>query len=134
MAEKIQSHGMSVTLESPEGALLVEAYGDGGFRLMGRRVEGSLFVRESGFFPVSMMTLADLKPADIDTLVAEHGTPEILLIGTGASMALLPREIRLHLEEKNIGYDVMSTGAAARTFNVLIIEGRDVAAILLQVP
>ena len=134
MADKIQSHGMSVTLESPEGALLVEAYGDGGFRLMGRRVEGSLFVKESGFFPVSMLELADLKPSDIDALVSEHGTPEILLIGTGTSMTLLPREIRLHLEEKNIGYDVMSTGAAARTFNVLTIEGRDVGALLLQVP
>ena len=134
MAEKLQSHGMSVTLESPEGVLLVEAYGDGGFRLMDRRVEGSLFVKESGFFPVHVEVLADLKPADIDALVHEHGMPEILLIGTGASMTLLPKEIRLHLEENNIGYDVMSTGAAARTYNVLAIEGRNVAALLLQVP
>ncbi len=134
MADKLQSHGMSVTLESPEGVLLVEAYGDGGFRLMERRVEGSLFVKESGFFPVEAEVLADLTPVNIDALVHEHGMPEILLIGTGPSMTLLPKEIRLHLEENNIGYDVMSTGAAARTYNVLAIEGRNVAALLLQVP
>ena len=125
---------MSVTLESPEGALLVEAYGDGGFRLMERRVEGSLFVRKEGFFPVNVAEFADLTPSHIDALVEEYGSPEILLIGTGLSMALLPKELRLHLEELGIGYDVMSTGAAARTFNVLTIEGRDVAALLLQVP
>ncbi len=134
MTNKVQSHGMSVTLERPEGSLLVEAYGDGGFRLMERRVEGSLFVRESGFFPVDADDLASLNRTHIDSLMAEHGTPEILLIGTGADMALLPRALRLHLEEQGIGYDVMSTGAAARTYNVLTIEGRNVAALLLQVP
>lgn len=134
MTDKVQSHGMSVTLESPEGALLVEAYGEGGFRLMGRRVEGSLFVKESGFFPVDVANLSALASSDVDTLVAEHGEPEILLIGTGADMALLPKALRLHLEAIGLGYDVMSTGAAARTYNVLRIEGRNVAALLLQVP
>lgn len=134
MADKVQSHGMSVSLESPDGALLVEAYGDGGFRLMGRRVEGSLFVREGGFFPVDVPELAGLGHAHVDALIAEHGMPEILLIGTGETMALLPKALRLHMEEQGIGYDVMSTGAAARTYNVLTIEGRNVAALLLQVP
>ncbi len=134
MADKVQSHGMSVTLESPEGVLLVEAYGEGGFRLMGRRVEGSLFVKETGFFPVEVNELSDVEPATIDGLIAEHGKPEILLIGTGEQMALLPKALRLHLEQESVGYDVMSTGAAARTYNVLTIEGRDVAALLLRVP
>lgn len=134
MADHIQSSGISVKLESPDDTLLVEAYGDGGFRLMGRRVEGSLFVRESGFFPFPVDALASLTAAHIDEVLAEHGMPEILVIGTGADMALLPKALRLHLEQNNTGYDVMSTGAAARTFNVLTIEGRNVAAILLQVP
>ena len=134
MTDKVQSHGMSVTLESPDGALLVEAYGEGGFRLMGRRVEGSLYVKETGFFPVSADDLAGVESATIDGLVAEHGKPEILLIGTGEQMTLLPKALRMHLEEQGIGYDVMSTGAAARTYNVLTIEGRDAAALLVQVP
>lgn len=134
MSDRIQSHGMSVQLESAEDALLVEAYGDGGFRLMGRRVEGSVFVRQSGFFPFDVDELVSMRESHIDELVETHGMPEILLIGTGADMALLPKPLRLHLEKNNIGYDVMSTGAAARTFNVLTIEGRNVAAILLQVP
>lgn len=124
---------MSVKLESAEDVLLVEAYGDGGFRLMGRRVEGSIFVLHSGFFPFDADALAALTPAHIDAVLAEHGQPEILLIGTGEAMALLPKALRLHLDKNNIGYDVMSTGAAARTYNVLAIEGRSVSAILLKV-
>lgn len=134
MAAKYQAPGISVELESPEDALLVESYGAGGFRLMGRRVEGSLFVRESGFFPFPADDLAGLQPGHIDDALAPHAKPEILLIGTGAEMMLLPKPLRLHLEERDIGYDVMSTGAAARTYNVLTIEGRNVAAILLTVP
>lgn len=134
MADKIQSSGISLTLESPEEVLLVEAYGDGGFRLMDRRVEGSVFVRESGFFPFAVDTLDALTANDIDEALAPYETPEILIIGTGADMALLPKALRLHLDKNGIGYDVMSTGAAARTYNVLTIEGRNVAALLLQVP
>lgn len=134
MAAKYQGAGISVELESPEDTLLVEAYGDGGFRLMGRRVEGSLFVRESGFFPFPAAELSTLEAAHIAKALADFPDPEILIIGTGPEMALLPKALRLHLEEQGIGYDVMSTGAAARTYNVLTIEGRNVAAILLQVP
>lgn len=134
MADKYQSSGITVKLESPDDTLLIEAYGDGGFRLMDRRVEGSVFVRESGFFPFSVDDLAALTAADIDGALAPYPLPEILIIGTGPDMALLPKDLRLHLEQNNIGYDVMSTGAASRTYNVLTIEGRNVAAILLQVP
>lgn len=134
MADKIQSSGISITLESPEEVLLVEAYGDGGFRIMERRVEGSVFVRESGFFPFEVDTLDGLSADHIDRALAPHETPEILIIGTGVDMALLPKELRVHLDKNGIGYDVMSTGAAARTYNVLTIEGRNVAALLLQVP
>ena len=134
MADKYQSSGVTVKLESPDDTLLIESYGDGGFRLMGRRVEGSVFVRESGFFPFAVDNLSALAPADIEGALAPHPSPEILLIGTGPDMALLPKELRLYLEQNSIGYDVMSTGAASRTYNVLTIEGRNVAAILLQVP
>ena len=134
MADQYQSSGITVSLESPEGVLLVEAYGDGGFRFLGRRVEGSVFLRESGFFPFPVSELASLEPDHVDAALAPHPETEILIIGTGADMALLPKPLRLHLDAKGIGYDVMSTGAAARTYNVLTIEGRNVAAILLQVP
>jgi uncharacterized protein len=133
VTDKVQSSGISIKLESPEETLLVEAYGDGGFRLMGRRVEGSVFVRESGFFPFAVDELGALTVDAIDQALAPHETPEILIIGTGADMELLPKELRLHLDKNGIGYDVMSTGAAARTYNVLTIEGRNVAALLLRV-
>lgn len=134
MADKIQSGGITVELESPNDVLLVEAYGDGGFRLMERRVEGSVFVVGTGFFPFVPTELSEIDTSHIDEVITRHGVPEILLIGTGEEMCLLPKALRLHLDSRDIGYDVMSTGAAARTYNVLAIEGRRVAAILLQVP
>lgn len=134
MTERYQASGVTLSLESPENTLLVEAYGDGGFRLMGRRVEGSLHVNEAGFFPFPPMSLAEITPEQLDAVVAATEGLEILIIGTGADMLLLPKALRIHLEERGIPYDIMSTGAAARTFNVLRLEGRQVAAVLIQVP
>ena len=134
MAERYQASGVTLSLESPDDTLLVEAYGDGGFRLMGRRVEGSLHVNEAGFFPFAAETLDEVTPDQLDAVVAATEGLEILIIGTGADMLLLPKPLRIHLEERGVPYDIMSTGAAARTFNVLRIEGRQVAAVLIQVP
>lgn len=131
---KYKSSGFSVELESPDDALLVEAYGDGGFRLLERRVEGSIYVTGDGFFPVEAQTFADLTTDHLDRVIAAIESPEILIIGTGANMEMLPKHLRLHLVERGVGYDVMSTGAAARTYNVLKIEGRRVLALLIQVP
>ncbi|WP_262696379.1 Mth938-like domain-containing protein [Kordiimonas aquimaris] len=133
MANKIQSGGITVELESPDDALLVEAYGDGGFRLIEKRVEGSIFVNGEGFFPIAAQSFDALTTDEIDAAIATLNEPEILLIGTGETMQLLPKRLRMHLEAKNIGFDVMSTGAAARTYNVLKIENRRVLAILIQV-
>lgn len=134
MADRYQASGVTLSLESADDALLIEAYGDGGFRLMGRRVEGSLHVTESGFFPFEPNSIEEVTPEQVDAVVAATEGLEILLIGTGADMLLLPKALRVHLEEQNIPYDIMATGAAARTFNVLRLEGRNVAAILIQVP
>lgn len=134
MTNKVKSGGITVELESPDDALLVEAYGDGGFRLIEKRVEGSIFVNGDGFFPIAAQTFDTLTADQIDTAIVTLDEPEILLIGTGETMQLLPKSLRVHLESKSIGFDVMSTGAAARTYNVLKIEGRRVLAILIQVP
>lgn len=134
MADKVQSGGITVELESPDDTLLVEAYGGGGFRLIEKRVEGSIFVNGEGFFPIDAHAFEALTINEIDAALETVNALEILLIGTGETMQLLPKALRLHLESKSIGYDVMSTGAAARTYNVLKIEGRRVLAILIQVP
>lgn len=114
--------------------MLVEGYGSGGFKFEGRRVEGSTFVNAAGYWPLDVSTLEDLSGPDISQAIERSGSnPEMVLIGTGAQMQLLPKALREYLEAEAIGYDVMDTGAAARTFNVLRLEDRPVAALLLAV-
>ncbi|MFC4346918.1 Mth938-like domain-containing protein [Kordiimonas lipolytica] len=133
MADKIRQSGFIMEQQADEDLLLIEAYGDGGFRLMERRVEGGVLVLPTGFYPMDAETLADLTPAHFSKIVDEAPRPEIVLVGTGAKMQLLPAAIREHLEAANIGYDIMDTGAAARTYNVLLMEQRRVACVLLPV-
>jgi uncharacterized protein len=57
--------------------------------------------------------------------------PEVVLIGTGKTQVFLPPAIQVHFFRQNIGFEVMTTDAACRTFNVLVSEGRQVVAALL---
>lgn len=73
--------------------------------------------------------LADLKEDDFSILL-EH-SPELVLIGTGAVSEFAPRDLMFAFARRGIGFEVMDTAAAARTFNVLAGEGRRVAAVLI---
>ncbi len=66
--------------------------------------------------------------ADLSLLIATN--PELIVIGTGSEQILPNRELMFAMARQGIGLEMMDTPAAARTFNVLITEGRSVAAIL----
>ncbi len=59
--------------------------------------------------------------------------PEIVILGTGASQRFPPREIPAAFHSRSIGFEVMDTGAACRTYNIIMAEGRSVAAALLMI-
>jgi len=65
---------------------------------------------------------------DFADLLAD--SPAIVVLGTGSSNIFAPRELVFAFARQNIGFEVMDTKAAARTFNVLAGEGRAVAAVL----
>jgi len=73
--------------------------------------------------PVHSLTESDFEP-----LLAT--APEIVLLGTGRTNVFLPRELLFAFARRGIGLESMDTAAAARTFNVLASEGRQVAAVL----
>ncbi len=134
MAEVIKAGGFILEQQgADDDLLLVEAYGNGGFRLMGRRVEGGVIVLPTGFYPIAAENIGDLAPADLERAATAEEKPEIVLVGTGKSMSLLPAAVRQYLEAQGLGFDIMDTGAAARTYNVLLMEGRRVACLLLPV-
>ena len=74
------------------------------------------------------LSLAELDVARLEPLLAH--APDVLIIGTGWSSVLPPRDLMFALARKNIGLEVMDTPAACRTFNILVAEDRQPAALL----
>tara|TARA_R110002072_G_scaffold80424_1_gene184866 strand:+ start:3371 stop:3727 length:357 start_codon:yes stop_codon:yes gene_type:complete len=68
---------------------------------------------------------------DADPLLALAGQIDVLLIGTGAQIAPIPAALRTRLDDAGIGVEIMASATACRTYNVLLSEGRRIAAALL---
>jgi uncharacterized protein len=78
--------------------------------------------------PWQSVTLAELTEEHFAVLLTH--SPELILVGSGAKNEFPPRELMFAFARIGIGLEVMDTAAAARTFNVLAMEGRRVAAVL----
>ena len=115
------------------GRAPIDAYGNGGFRFAGMSHRGSLLCLPSGIHGWEPADPSKLAPDDFEKVLAEAGTIEILLVGTGPELKRLPADLRDALRAKGISSDPMSTGAAVRTFNVLLAEDRAVAAAFVAV-
>ena len=114
----------------------IESYGLGGFRFVGLdglSHRGSLLALPSGMWAWPAVTLADLTPAAFAPVAAEVASIDMLLVGTGRDLAPLPAPLRAWLREVGLRADPMATGAAVRTWNILLGERRRVAAALLAV-
>jgi len=120
--------GLEMRQEHADDLALIDGYGDGGFRVKGRRFEGSIVISPQGVWPVEVDDKGE--PTDHFLEVLSLEKLDLLLVGRGSALQPLPKEMRLSLEKAALAYDCMDTGAAARTYNVLLIEGRRVAAIL----
>lgn len=115
------------------GRAPVEAYGNGGFRFADMSHRGSILCLPSGIYGWEPADRAALQEGDFDKVLAEAGVVRILLVGTGDDLKPLPKALRETLRQKGIAADPMSTGAAVRTYNVLLAEDRAVAAALIAV-
>jgi uncharacterized protein len=113
----------------------IEAYGRGGFRFGDMSHRGSILILPSGVhaWKAAATDGAQLTLDDFATVAAEAGLIDVLLIGTGTQSALLPKALREGLATAGLRADAMSTGAAVRTYNVLVEEDRKVAAALIAV-
>ena len=115
------------------GRAPIEAYGNGGFRFADMSHRGSILALPSGIEAWDVAGVDAITPEALARLIGEAGDIEILLVGTGETMRPLPPGIRAALEAAGLYPDLMSTGAAVRTFNVLLSEQRAVAAALIAV-
>lgn len=117
---------MRLTELEYDDARPVEGYGPGFFRIAGEALQAPLLVTASGARSWGGME-------DTQTLLALAGEVDVVFIGTGDEIAHLPADLRRRLEEAGIGAEAMNSPAACRTYNVLVSEGRRVAAALLPV-
>ena len=115
------------------GRAPVEAYGNGGFRFAGMSHRGSILCLPSGVHEWLPSDAKLFTPDDFSRVLAEAAQIEILLVGTGTDLRPLPVALRQAFREAGIMADPMSTGAALRTYNVLLAEDRAVAAALIAV-
>ena len=104
----------------------VEGYGPGFFRVGGKVVEGPVLTGPTG-------TQNWGGYDDLQTLQPLAGEVDVLFVGTGAEIAHLPAGFRQALEDLGLGVEVMSSPSAARTYNVLLSEGRRIALAMIPV-
>lgn len=124
---------MEITPLIPEGRQVVESYGNGRFRISGRLIEHSVLVMPTATFPWGATDMSGLTFDSLAPLLDADPPVEVLLVGCGARLVALPPALKTALRARGIGADPMDTGAACRTYNVLMAEGRRVAAALLAV-
>jgi uncharacterized protein len=109
------------------GRQIIERYSAAGFRIGGVMHRGPVLVfpERTLAWPAAALTTDALNP------VVEHGGIELLLLGLGRRMSPVDPALRIAMKRRGIAIEAMDTGAACRTYNVLLAEDRRVAAALL---
>ena len=118
---------------TPAGVNIFTGYGPGYVIISERRCEGPVIVLPEFIIePWAASDVASLTHASF-AAVAPHA-PEVILLGTGSRLRFPPGQLIRALAADRIGLEVMDTPAACRTYNILVAEGRKVAAALLFDP
>lgn len=115
------------------GRAPIDAYGNGGFRFADMSHRGSILCLPSGIHGWEPADPLALTVEDMPRVLADVGQIEILLVGMGKELRPIPKPLKEALKAAGISADPMSTGAAVRTYNVLLAEDRAVAAALIAV-
>lgn len=124
---------MSAASARYPGRAPIDAYGNGGFRFAEMSHRGSILCLPSGIYAWPPSRPDELGPGAFAPVLAEQDALELLLLGTGPGQHLPPAEVRRAFTQAGIALEAMSTGAACRTYNVLLAEGRPAGAALLAV-
>ncbi|WP_421849154.1 Mth938-like domain-containing protein [Oricola sp.] len=115
------------------GRAPIDAYGSGGFRFADMSHRGSILCLPSGVHGWDVSEASTLSAVSLQRVFDEADGIEVLLIGMGPDFARVPPDLQAELREAGVVTDAMSTGAAVRTYNVLLAEDRAVAAALIAV-
>ncbi len=118
---------------APERPPAIEGYGAGGFRVDGVIHQGSLIVLPTRIVEWPIAGFAEVDERSLPPSLFGDAQVELLLLGCGAHMQRVPSPLREALRAVGTVVEPMDTGAAVRTYNVLLGENRQVAAALVAV-
>lgn len=125
---------MDVTPRISADSKVIQSYKNGEFKVSGDVYQGGVLVFPDDVRPWTIhKNVADLDISDLQVIIDAKPDFEVLLLGTGNDFAFLPPELSAHLKQHGISAECMNTGAACRTFNVLLTEGRKVCAAMLPI-
>ena len=122
---------MDITPLVGAGQQIIQAYGEGRFRIAGNSYDAAVIV-----FPARTLAWDASRPLTVESfrsLLDAADTLDVVLWGCGAAVGADDLALRRALKAAGLSVDIMDTGAACRTYNVLLAEGRRVAAVLLPV-
>lgn len=122
-----------VTPLIPAERQVIQGYGDGMFRISGIVHEGSVIVLPERTLAWGIAAAGAITLESLEAVTNAEPEVEVLLLGCGASSASIGRALRTTLKQHRIAVEIMDTGAACRTYNVLLSEERRVAAALIAV-
>jgi uncharacterized protein len=111
----------------------IDTYGNGGFRFAGMSHRGSLLCLPDGIWAWPVQGLTALSEAVLESVFARAGRLDLFLIGAGHDPWVLADPLRARFREAGISVDCTTTGAAVRTYNILLSENRRVGAGLIAV-
>jgi uncharacterized protein len=126
---------MAAGLDSPHlpTPAQIDAYGNGGFRFGGMSHRGSLLCLPDGIWAWPVKNVSELMLAALLPVFERGEVLDVFLIGIGRDPWPLPERLRVRFRELAISVDTMPTGAAVRTYNILLAENRRVGAGLIAV-
>lgn len=121
---------IDITPLLPKGSQIIKSYG-GGFKVADCNYRGSIIVFPERTVKWQAATAHEITIDSLDEAV--NGGCGILLVGCGRDFLAPPPLLRQELKRKGVVLEWMNTGAACRTFNILLAEGRQAAAALIAV-
>ena len=116
-----------------EGRNIIQSYGNGKFQISDKKYDHSVLVFPDLIIPWSPIDTNNLIVDDFKKVLTVRPSVELLLLGCGKTTRFLPLPLRDELKEMGLVLEPMDTGAACRTFNVLLGENRRIAAALMLV-
>jgi uncharacterized protein len=111
----------------------VDGYGKGGFRFGGMSHRGSLLCLPSGLWAWPVTQTAEIEAAALAAVFAEASEIDLFLLGSGSDRWIMPDALHDRFRALKINVEVARTGSAVSTYNILLGEGRRVAAGLIAV-